>query len=1117
MAKKIFRLHADGRSEETGWFKSSIITSEHLRTIKTEGKDAATSIPTPFATFDLVKSAFRWVTDNGIVGNTAYHKLVSDALDVAQLFFVAPKFRNKIRIVAWDPKERFNAMIETGSKAQRKLAETLQLFWEQDSVNAYQDETIYNFEKTKRLYFILNSESNRVIGGTSPATLFFAAPDARTAIKGLDIFVGPQKLFDSEYAALSQRDNAFIEYLYVLSRQPRFAFNFPEVYAYLEKVRYDHLGSELRSRITNNEAEQLDNYPACTVLDNSNDICEILGVRLGVEPMDRNAIIQESDFVIEADYNYDDALPLVLPQYPFSKDWTYTHSGIKWAEKTKTPYRNADTPERSRLPLQNDPCYWLTIGNFLEDKIIRLPYPIDHSKFITCGADSYLLPLSPAFFKYFKAEKAKDLLEIKELIGGSVSVELKIPVKGGEISFKKRYSNSENNLVSLDANMALFPFLKVERHPITYRIGLLLDPLGHIKDAGISVINQGAELIIGSPTQRHPGDGGEHSSRYFKVEKTPEAIGINLGNSIGYVVPNLPVSSGTARLEFAIDFGTTNTHIEYKYNNNSAVPFDIRPENKPLLQSLLDRNHKKIDPITIENERIFEEEMIPFAISEQVKINFPLRTALVYNKNTDFNQEVELISQVNNFLLLEKRSIPKHLELNTDLKWSNHAETSEETKVRCYLEYLVTLVFFKTLEMGGDPQLTTITWFYPVSMGENDVEVFFRQWKEVYQKVFRQEAATNLKVLPESIAPYLEYKASIEGLSLSIDIGGGSTDIAVFDEDDAKAKFISSFKFAGNAIFGDGYPSKDLRNNTDRNGFVKSFSDAAKKAVKNQDKNNKAEKLEMILNEILNESKNSADFSSFLFALEKEKDANFSYTRLLEKHKRIKLSFLVFYGAIAYYTANLLKRSGIGIPKYLLLSGTASKSARIIDSSGDLKKLSEFVQFIFEKIYEKEASQAMRIKLSPNPKEVTCKGALKAVYEESIVDSPTKFWIGGKNDSLWGNVLDRKGNARHTPLYNAIDGTAFQEIEESLLQFFAIMDEYIDGINLESKYNIEPDAYEVFKENRSEGIRDLLKRGITSFHKKDNIKIDDTLLFYPLVGILNKLSYALVDEKDHNQ
>jgi hypothetical protein len=106
MAKKIFRLHEGGITEETGWFKSGIITSDHLRTIKTEGKDVATSIPTPFATIDLVKSSFKWVSENTIKGNTAHHKLVSDALDVAQLFFTSPKFRSKIRIIAWSPKDR---------------------------------------------------------------------------------------------------------------------------------------------------------------------------------------------------------------------------------------------------------------------------------------------------------------------------------------------------------------------------------------------------------------------------------------------------------------------------------------------------------------------------------------------------------------------------------------------------------------------------------------------------------------------------------------------------------------------------------------------------------------------------------------------------------------------------------------------------------------------------------------------------------------------------------------------------------------------------------------------------------------------------------------------------
>ena len=93
---KVYRLH-EGQ-EGTGWFTSTPITKEQLRTIKTEGKDVATSIPSPFARVDLVKSAFGWVADNDIDGVTAHHKLVSDSLDVAQLFYESQKFKSKIQI-----------------------------------------------------------------------------------------------------------------------------------------------------------------------------------------------------------------------------------------------------------------------------------------------------------------------------------------------------------------------------------------------------------------------------------------------------------------------------------------------------------------------------------------------------------------------------------------------------------------------------------------------------------------------------------------------------------------------------------------------------------------------------------------------------------------------------------------------------------------------------------------------------------------------------------------------------------------------------------------------------------------------------------------------------------
>jgi len=1118
MAKKIFRLHEGGITEETGWFKSGIITSDHLRTIKTEGKDVATSIPTPFATIDLVKSAFKWVSENTIKGNTAHHKLVSDALDVAQLFFTSPKFRNKIRIIAWSPKDRLNDLRENGNTTHKKYADTLNLFWQQDSVEEGKigNEVLYNFEKTNRLFFILNRETNNIIGGTSPATMFFASPDVRKVTKTLDIRIGQDKLFDNDFASLAERESSFIEYIYTLSKQAHFAHNFPEVYEYLERVK-SHLSGELNRKITEIEPEKLTEYGTCTVLENENDICEVLNIKLGVQQTDIPRISIESDFVIKSDFTHDKIKPLVLPQYPFSKtpQWTYTTKGVFWDGKTQIPYKNTESSDKSKLPVQNDPYYWLTIGNFFDDKIIELPYPIDDSKFITCGSKKHLLPLSAEFFKYFKAENANQYLSIKERSGGNVDAELKIPVKGGEITFKKQYSTADKNIVKLDVHLAIFPFLKSEEFEITHNIGLLDDRLDKSEELGLTTFKNGVQQLINSPIIRNPGAGGELLSKYYKVENQPDAFGISLPTTIGFVIPIMNNTKGTTKVKFAIDFGTTNTHIEYKLGDNDSISLDNTPTT-PLLQSLINRNTNGIDPVYFENEKTFEQEILPFTFSKGNGLSFPLRSALVHNKDIDFKSKVDIVRQVNNYLLLEKRSVPNYLELNTQLKWSNYADAADEKKVESFLEFLTTIAFYKTLQLGGNPASSTITWFYPVSMDEGELDVFFRLWKDVYKRVFKQNLDQGIKGIPESIAPYLYYKSSVAGLSLSIDVGGGSSDIAVFDEDDKKAKLISSFKFAGNAIFGDGYPSDEFKNNSDRNGFVKVFKDAASDAIKSADKNEFGQ-LKGILDNILNTRKNSSDFSSFLFALEKDDSNEFSYTRLLQRDNRLKLSILVFYGAIAYYSANLLKKSGIGIPKYVLLSGTASKSASIIDASSNLKNLSNMFQFIFESVFGENAKEKLQIKLSAIPKEVTCKGALKANIDDSIKESPIKFWIGGNQNDSWGKVLDRESDVQNTPKYGELNEAQKIQIEETFKDYYSILDRYIETVNIESKYIIEPDAYSTFKKERESGINDFLVRGIQAYYKKPDSKIEETLFFYPLIGILNKLSYALSEKKTDDE
>lgn len=53
---------------------------------------------------DLVKRAFKIVAEGSLEGKTAYHKLVSDCLDVGQIFFNIEKYRDKIEIIVWDKK-----------------------------------------------------------------------------------------------------------------------------------------------------------------------------------------------------------------------------------------------------------------------------------------------------------------------------------------------------------------------------------------------------------------------------------------------------------------------------------------------------------------------------------------------------------------------------------------------------------------------------------------------------------------------------------------------------------------------------------------------------------------------------------------------------------------------------------------------------------------------------------------------------------------------------------------------------------------------------------------------------------------------------------------------------
>lgn len=1087
---KVFRLH-EGQ-DGVGWFPSIPITIEQLRTIHTNGVDVANSIPSPFARIDLVKSAFRWVAENGIDGITAQHQLVSDALDVAQLFFQYPKHSKKIRIVSWSPQERFNMLVNDQNANHSTFANTLNVFWGQD-------ENVYKFNQVSRLYFVLNSSTNQIIGGTSPSTLFFTAPDVRISTANLNITCGDDVLFDEKYCSLSKRDKPFIEYVFTLAKQQNFAVNFPEFYSYLEAV-LKKLDNQFTTIIANLTQDNFDKYSTCPVLDNDEDPCEVLGILLGVLPTDSSIIEQESDFVLKPELPVTTLKPLIIPNDKFAQQWTYTTNGVLWNANNQIPLKNEQNSSNSILPVQGDNYPWLTIGNFLEDSIIELPYSIDSNKFNTCGATKHLLPLRPVFFQYFNAKNVSNYLKISELAGGGVELKLEIPVKRGKITFKKTYH--KESIIKMEAHLAVLPFISTPIIDLDYTLALQDNRFDRDQDIFIECYETSHLTELSKPIVRKKGEQNSIKSTYYRTKKFDS---VRMGSDFyaGFIIPIMKKCEKTNQVSFAIDFGTTNTHIEYKYGEIAEKAIDISSD-LPIWQSLIDRNDKNINPLHIANDNNFEREIFPYEFNSSSTYKFPFRTALTYNQDINYNETVEVFTHTNNFFLFEKIFYSNYLQLQTKLKWSNYSKAGDQILVEKYIECLMYIVLYKTLLLNGNPSTTQITWFYPVSMDTFEQGIFFDVWHIAYKKIFQKDNTDNINAIPESIAPYLYYRTGYPGLSLSIDIGGGSTDIAVFENASDLPEFISSFKFAGNAIFGDGFPNGAFSNSSDNNGFVKSFRSPIENAIK------KGSQKEIILKDIIESRKDSADFSSFLFSLETENDLNFNYTSLLRKDKKMKLPILIFYGAIIYYSANLLKKYGIKeIPKNILLSGTASKTIRIIDPQNKYPNSSKLFKFVFQKVMELTTDE-LNVALFESPKEITCKGVLKANFKNDITNCPIVFWLGGNNDSIWSKALNKNTDIPNTPYYRDLEiNDNKSSIEKSINDFFKLLDDYFEQINFEGDFGIDKSAYQKFKEIRSLNIINFLEHGVKTFYKSADKHIEETLFFYPLIGILNKLALEL--------
>ena len=1134
---KVLRLHK-GSDTIVDWQESVSIGPDSIKDIKDpedgNAKKEITSIPSPFARIDLVKTAYAEVVNNesfdldgkSVAGkrkSTIYHKMVSDSLDVGEIFFNYNKLKDKIQILIWDKRRDLDLLLSSNNPAHRSLGKTLDVFLKQDShPDQMIDSRMYNFNKMQCIYLLNYIGDNKpstmnIIGATSPCTLFFSSANDLSYVSKNICFDGQDRPFDDDYRPLYQRDLEFIKYLWAFKcSYPDFARDFDSFNQYLEST-YNRLSDDAKRVLDKVDENSISNYDVINVSSAENRV-EVLGYPLHLRPT--QDVIQ-SDFEIDSQI-YQDKKPLVLPigSGQTYKPLIYTQG--EWGEYNKAPVFDPDQWKERTLPIVGGVYPYLTISDFLEDTIVRMPYKLN-SNFYFDGnlpktddikKPSYLLPLSNLFFEFFSVDDlmgevhgGKKMIELKENAGG-VSVTLRIPIRGkGNIKFieyqRVYFENSSPDLsknsgalVMKKIGIGLFPAIKFhETERPHYRIALL-DQSGRTSlncYDGVGLVNRKAFVV-----RREKG--AVCSVETYVVDRSIDRILVQVSENRGFIIPILKSQSGPAQFTFAVDFGTTNTHIEYSKDGCPSKAFDITPSDIQL-----QRLHPNYFQDGLELGSAFEDNFIPDIIGSECDYKFPIRTALAEWNRIDYSKPIFAIASGNIPFRYEKAKLPNHNNIKTELKWS----TLRKDQVKLFLENIFLLLRNKVLLNGGSLSSTKIIWFYPASMTEAHCNSFMNIWQTLYREYFGDESS-NLISMSESVAPYNFYskKLGAKANVVTIDVGGETSDVYVVEN--SEPKLLSSFRFASNAIFGDGYNW-----DSDNNGFVKIYSEEIEKSLMNNGLLDLHEALRSI-----NNTKNSRDITSFFFALSKNKvikDENIPSLDFIEKldgNEQIKHVFIIFYSSILYYVAKLMKAKGLELPLTIAFSGNGSKTLRVLSS--DKSTLTSYVKLIFEKVYNREYDRSNELEIIfnvENPKEATCKGGVLSPIAQNFES------IENIKCSLLGTDPETLTEKQSI---SSIDYKSMQNIVNEVkncINFIFTMQEECGFFT--KKFNADARIAKQVKDICQKNLMEYMKLGLERRKEEMNSWgagniVNETLFFLPLVGVLNNLAREISNLKNYS-
>ena len=1128
---KVFRLYKEGTTTFQGWNENTAFpyNSNARDTIDdpdgASAKNEITSIPSPFARIDLVKTAFKEVCRRAakdikeLDGNTIFHKMVSDSLDVGEIFFNIDKFKDKIEIITWDPSVMISKMKNDENSSHFYVADALEKYLSSDAKT-------YNFAQLRNIYllnYITGPDELNIIGATSPATLFFSGANSLEYIQDI-FFANNDRPFDGNYVPLFERDFDYIKAWWTLRKTiPSFTNFFPEIESYLNltfKAIKDQSVKNKLMAITSASAK--DFSPIDVQSHQQSNQVEVLGTVLFKKKASGEI---ENEFSIRPERFVSGTKPLVLPVEAGNKYASLQYANGAWGNTNKAPYKpKEDDIDRRILPYEGSIFAYLTISDFLEDSIVKVPHTLNKKYFFDGNLKdvepmtSFLLPIKPLYFKYFSINTlnstmsdGKPAFEMESSAGGSVNVVIRIPITGNDninyIEFQRIYyaerqadvseTHNSGGMTMFDFTGLVMPSMKFQNEEdAIYTISCVSTFSNQFH---LDFYREG-EIIRDIPVDCRNKEKGmfDFKAETYTIQNSNFDF-IRVSNKSGIsnvIIPNFLVHQNLEDFEFAVDLGTSNTHIEYKKaTDNSSKPFNYN-DTEAIFSTFFVQSyreiHGKLIPLDLNEENdLMVRDFIPTIVGAETDYSFPTRTALSYAKSTDWTEKLRTFGLINFDLTYNKRlGLAYNAKPMVNIKWSS--KPYAQTAMQAYIRNIMMIIRNKVIANNGCLYRTKITWFYPNSMSTPRLAQLRTAWNESYVELFNHDGVT--RNLSESVAPiqfYFRRYATATNL-VNVDIGGGTTDIAF--STNGRVDYITSFKFAANSLFEDSF--SDINPN---NGIVDWFKNDILGLLQS-----KAE-----LNELVNIFNSNlgqpANMASFLFSL-KENSAteglaknNIDFNKILQNDTKFKLIFIIFYTAIIYHIAQIVKAKGLKVPRHIAFSGNGSKIISIISS--DPKIMAKYTKLIFEKVIGTEYGSALDIlglEQGSNPKESTCKGGL--IEADAYDEEPQTIVL---RDSS-GNLVSDKDT------YSSINEAHKGQIIDSIKDFFQFtLKEIPSEFNLDKNFGVDNVTMKIALEEYKKDLETFLEKGIELSIKesgnKDN-KIEDAITFYPIKGVLQSLS-----------